>query len=740
MDAALKSPRQDETVSQPRIDARERVMGIAKYTGDWHEEDMLYARIVTSTVPHGYVREIDSSEALSVPGVVDVVSCLDDSTIWHAGEREHERRVFTEHVRFIGDCIAAVTADTRTAAGKGAFLVSAKYEEIPGSFSIEDSMSEGSRKIWEDGNHIGPLRYGYGDVEKEFSRSGITMKRHYSTSRLHNAPLEPAISLAWWDGGNLTVVAATQSVHGCRNGIARDLGLPPENVRVIGYYKGGGFGNKINSMNYDLMAAICARRTGKPVMVEYSREDEFVNVHGRWSSEQDLEISATPDGKINAMKVKARCDIGAYTRHMKAGYFIQGPEHYYSTRAWEAETYGIYTNSPATGHMRAPPGPQSAFAAETLVDELAHELDMDPLEINLKNYLEKPHDGTLTSSGFRECIVEGAREFGWHQRWHRPEKPGSRSGIVTGVGMAIGSWHSNLGYGEAVVSVDRNGQATVNTGVVDIGTGAKTTMALIASKALGIRPGNVKVVWGDTSTSPFSIGESGSRTTNYTGSAVREASRWIQDEILKLAASQNGISLENLDIRDSVIIDTLSQAHVSTVAETIARADMNEIRKFTSHEPKLKDGEERFVFTAHFAEVAVDLETGEVKLTDYLAYHDSGEIVNRLTAESQVQGGIVMGIGMALTEKLIISRSNGSIENPSFLLYRLPNMTHIPRIKVHFANTVDPYGPKSLGEIPIIPVTAAIGNAIFNATGVRLRSLPFSREELLDRLQEDSGA
>lgn len=736
METTVTRTMKQDYVSRARIDARERVMGIAKYTADWKEKDMLYARIVTSTIPHGCVESIDSSAASEVHGFIDMVTCQDDKTIWNSGEREKKRRVFTDHVRFVGDCIGAVTATSRISASKAAQLVKVSYRELKGSFNIEDSLKPESDMIWEEGNTLEAIRYGYGDVEKHFRDAPVKLERHYSTSRVHNAPLEPAVSLAWWDGGKLTVVAATQSVHGCRNGIAKDLGLPPDHVRVIGYYKGGGFGNKVSSMNYDLIAAICSRRTGKPVMVEYSREEEFINVHGRWSSEQDMKLAADNDGTIRAVSVKAKCDIGAYTRHVKQGNFIEGPENYYSTKAWSAEILPIYTNTPATGHMRAPPGPQSAFAAETLVDELAHELDMNPLDVNLKNYIVKPLHGVFTSSSFRECIVNGAREFGWEHRWHRPVKIKQKTGIVTGVGMAIGSWHSGIGYGEAIVSLDTMGRVKVNTGVVDIGTGAKTTMALIASKALGIPVEDIDILWGDTDTSPFSIGESGSRTTNYTGSAVREAANQLRSEILEIAAKKHNLPVEQLSISDGKILAKSDSRKIDSLQEIIKFDGRKEIVKSVRQEPKLNHGEERFVFAAHFVEVAVDLETGEVKITDYLASHDSGEIVNRLTAESQVQGGIVMGIGMALKEKLLISQYNGSIENPSFLLYRLPNMVDIPRIKVVFEDSKDPYGPKSLGEIPIIPVTAAIGNAIFNATGVRLRSLPFSREELLKKLSE----
>lgn len=695
---------------------------------------MLYARIIQSTIPHGIVKSIDAKDALSNPDIKALLTCKNDSSIWNAGERTHERRIFTEHVRFVGDAIGAVAATSRSSAQEAVDKIKVEYEELPAVFSIDDALDHPS-KIWGDGDLIGPLEYGFGDAPAVFNSNGIftVLEADYSTSRVHNSPLEPAASLAWWEGDKLTVVAATQGIFGCREGLSRDLNMAAENIRVISLYKGGGFGNKNSSMNYDVIAALLSRLSGKPVMVEYSREEEFVGVHGRWSSRQHLKGAISRDGSLLAVDMKAHCDVGAYTRHIKAGRFVEGPENYYSCEAWHGEVLGVYTNTPATAHMRAPTGPQSCFASESFLDEVAFRLGMNPVEIRLKNALTKYQNSkSLTSNHLKDCLVLGADRFGWNRRWKPESEKTTENGELLGVGVALATWHSRLGIGEAIVALKSNGTAKVTIGVVDIGTGAKSTMALIAANELGIPVDSVSVVWGDTSFCPFSIGESGSRTTSFTGAAVREAASKVKRKLVSLASGKTEAP-EQSDVERRTF-NKNSGTNYFDISHLMKSAGLDEISEKAVTELTLPENQERLSFAAHFAEVRVDIETGEVKVTDYLAVHESGEIVNPLTARSQVRGGVVMGIGMALYERLIIDPSYGSIMNSNFYSYHLPNIVSIPRIAVEFLSSDDPLGPKSLGEIPIVPVPAAIGNAIFNATGVRLRDLPFSREKLSNEL------
>jgi xanthine dehydrogenase molybdenum-binding subunit len=733
--------------SIPRIDGYERVSGVAKYAGDWKMPGMLYARIVQSSIPHGMVREIDASAATKTPGVEGVITCLDDHTVWTLGDRDHDRLVLTDHVRYVGDCIAAVAARSRFIAQKASESVQVRYEEFPAVFNINDSMKPNAPKLWENGNIIGPLKYGFGNITESFRNGDMVIERKYKTSRVHNAPLEPAVSLAWWDESQtkLTVVAATQSIHGCRAGLAADLKMPPENIRVISLYKGGGFGNKNSSMNYDLISVLLSKKTRKPVMLEYSREQDFNSVHGRWSSEQTLVASVRKkDMKILGIELKNYSDIGSYTRRVYENLFVNGSENYYGCESWSADAYGVYTNSPPTGNMRAPTGPQGCFATETLVDEIANELNIDPLEFRIRNTVEKYRGSEefLTNS-LRECLKIGADRFGWKRKWRKREFLTSKGVLderVRGVGCAMTSWHAYVGRGEAMLKLTRAGILELHVGVVDIGTGAKTTMAIIAANAVGVALDKIQVVWGDTETTPYSIGESGSKTTSFTGTAVKKAGMKIRERVLKIASGYLHLSEEALEIENGIIRSKEGrngQKKISiTIEELFRSASLDEITEAQVTEPVLPGGKARYSFAAHFAEVEVDVETGEVRVLGYQATHESGEIVNRLTSESQVQGSVVMGLGMALSEQVLIDQNYGAMQNATFMTYRPPANSMVPLIDVTFIESSDPLGPKSLGEVAVIPVPAVIGNAIFNATGVRIREIPFTPERVQMAIQQ----
>lgn len=696
---------------------------------------MLYGRVLTSAIPHGTVNRVDATKAASIPGVKAIITCIDDGnkTIWQSGDRDHQRRALPDRVRFIGETIAAVAATSRRIAQEALNSIEVEYNQMPAVFSIDEARKDGAPKVWEEGNVVGPTIKAFGDIAGCFDGADLTLEADYASSRVSRAQLEPPVSLAWWDGDNLTIVASTQTVHLARGSIARDLGIPMDKVRAITLFKGGGFGGG-GSTNYDAIAALLARRAGKPVMIEYSREQDFLGTHCRWSSVQHLRAAvARSDAKLLAMDLEAYCDIGAYVRFMPGLSFVDGGDTYYSWEAWKAQVYGVHTNTPATGYMRAPAGPHSCFAVESFVDEIAHALDLNPLEMRLRNLVVKAHNEEhFTSNGLEQCLYLGSEAFGWKGRWSPPPRsiPDARDKKLVGVGMAIGTWHALLGRGEAVVRFRRDGTLEVCVGVVDIGTGAKSTMAIIAGRIFDVPIENVHVIYGDTAVSPFAMGEVGSMTTAFTGTAVREAATKLRQKILEMASVKLARDAIHLGTGAGWVTSTDGRRLVK-VADLVASSGLEYVEERATTEPKLPEHTERLSFAAHFAEVEVDAETGQIRVTRYVAAQDSGEIVNQLTAESQVQGGVIMGLGMALSEKLLIDQDFGSIQNPSFMNYRLPNHTTVPKIQVIFADIEDPYGPKSVGETGIVPVPAAIGNAIFNATGKRLRKLPFMPEDVI---------
>jgi xanthine dehydrogenase molybdenum-binding subunit len=717
--------------SHPRIDGRERTTGTAKYAADWKMPGMLYARVLTSSVSHGSVKKINTLRAKNFPGVEAVITCLDDGTIWHGGDRDHERRVLPDLVKFAGETIAAIAATNRRVAEEALQAIEVEYEELPAVISIEEAMKTDAPKVWENGNITPPMGRSFGDMESCFLRADMTFEAVYSTSRVCRAQLELPASLAWWDGDMLTSVITTQTLHSSRQTLSADLGIPLDKVRTISMYKGGGFGGG-GSTNFDLIAALLAKKSRKPVMVEYSREQDFVGTHSRWATSQHLRAAfSKSEGKLLALDLKAHCDIGAYLRYRPGLSVVDGPDTYYSWEAWRSGVYGVYTNTPASGYVRAPAGPASNFAVESFVDEIAHKLAMNPLELRLRNAVTTVHGVEhLTSNGLEDCMISGSEKFGWRESW-RPapsELISKDDETVRGVGMAVGSWHSLLVPGQARIRIGSDGITEVYVGIVDIGTGAKTTMAMIAAKVLDLPLESIKVISGDTSTTPWARGEVGSMTTGSTGTAVRVAASALREKMLTLASKKLGTS--DLEMHEGCVLSRNGFGRGLPISELILDTGQDFMEEIASTNPTLPEHLERLSFTAHFAEVEVDVGTGVVRVTRYVASQDSGEIVNRLTAESQVRGSVVMGIGMALSENLLIDSDFGTVKNPSFMNYRLPNHVSIPKIDVIFSAVKDPYGPKSLGETSMVPVPAAIGNAIFNATGKRFRKIPFTPEQV----------
>lgn len=707
-----------DVASYKRIDGFERVSGKANFCADWRLPGMLYGSIITSNIPNGTVTRIDTESILAKEGVEAVVTCFDDSTNWSAGERLHERKLFTINPKFLGDCIGAVAAKTRDTAQEASAQAQVTYEELPSVFNLEDALKLDAPKVWPDGNES-VITYCYGDIDRAFRESNESFERTYKTSRVHPASIETIASLAWWEdaGRKLVVVAETQAIHNCRDGLAEDLGIPIENVRVICKYKGGGFGNRSGVMNYDLIAAILSKKTGKPVMLEYTREQDFVGLHTRWPTNMQLKVGVnTKDGRLLALKLNGYVGLGAYTRRPKQlpNFLGTSAVSYFSAMLTEEHT--VYTNTPTTGNVRSPAGIQAIFAVETMIDEIAFSLKMNPLDFRVRNVRArfpelKEH---FTSCGLLDCFEIGSEMFDWNRRWRTPPSRAefrSNKEKWSGIGVAMSNWHASLGKGEARVSIQKDGKVKVSIGVVDIGTGAKTTMAALASETLGVPIDEIEVIWGDTDMTPPTPGESGSKTTAIVGTAVTEACRKLNDRLARISDPKEDRNAQKL--------------------QEIMKKYGQELEEYAITDPHLPNGKKRDSFGVHFVQVDVDIETGAVSIEKYLAIHDSGRIVNHLTAASQVKGSVMMGIGMALTEELRVNPDYGSFLNSNMMNYKITTHSMAPNVEVKFIEIDDPYGPKSLGEIALPASLPAIGNAIFNATGIRLREIPFTPDRIL---------
>jgi CO/xanthine dehydrogenase Mo-binding subunit len=656
---------------------------------------------------------------------------------WSSGGHTHQRFIFNNPVRFVGDAVAAVAATDRHIAEDALKLIEIKYEKIPHVLDPNEALKPDAPKISTNGNlSVGkgafsaPIEESWGDLEKGFKEADQTFEDTYITKHTNNAQLERRVSIAKWDAGKLTVYASTQGVSNARTDIAKDFGLPLSRVRVVSKYMGGGFGNKNQAQDYDYMTAVLAKVTNQPVKLEFTREDDYIGMHGRWASEQHYKIGVKKDGTITAVQLDAVTNMGAYRKQSGN---LSGTD-FYNIPNFKKVIKPVHTNTVVSANYRAPAYPQSVFGFASFLDHIAYELGINPLDMFMKNRIQKYKSKLPSTSNYLEqCIVEGSKRIGWSEKWH---KPGAAPGVKKhGIGMALGGYPFRPGLGAATIRINPDGSAHLLVGVTDIGTGAKSTMAIIAAEALGIPLNQIQVTNGDTDVTPYSVGESGSRTTSFTGHAVIAAAEDVRKQIFALAAPALKAKAEELDLRDGQVFVKSDPSQKIPLERAVARA--GELIGRATTNPEFKDVEGKS-FSAHFAEVEVDTLTGHVKITRYVAAHDSGMILNRMPAESQIMGGVVQGIGMAFSEELIIDKLTATPINPNYRDAKVPTHLEAPNVEVIFIEHHDPYGPfggKVVGEPPITAAVATVANAIFNATGKRIKELPITPDKILQARQ-----
>lgn len=698
-----------------RVDAVERVTGAAKYTRDMKMPGMLYARVLRSPHPHARIVSVDIEEASRLPGVRTIITHENAQVVWGAGSVSggrqyndpakdatlHRRYIFNNPVRFVGDSVAAVAAVDRHTAEEAIALIKVEYEELPFVLEPEAALEEGAPQVWPEGNlapdfrnNFEPMVANVGDIDAGFAEADQVFEDRYETGFIHNAQMEPRCAMASWEGEKLTLYTPSQGISNCRHDTARDLGLEDHQVRVITKYMGGGFGNKNQNQDADLVAATLSRRAGAPVMLEYSRREDWLGVHGRWPTVQYYKVGVKDDGTVTAMQMRGYSGMGPYRKNSGG---ISGMDAY-ACPNWQRTIYPVYTNRTTSGNFRAPSEPHGFYGVENMMDDICYKIGMDPVEFTLKNMRRPTEDRPYTNYSLDDVIAMGREKFDWQSR--RQIVPGSDEGpIKRGAGFSFMMFRAGTGTSSAIVRVDANQQYTLFVGVTDIGPGAKTTMGMIAAEALGVPLSQIEVVSGDTDRCPYSVGESGSRTTIMTGYAVVQAAEDLKEQI----ASKGMPSAGDVLIGSATPIPTT-------------------------------DGKVRQCFAAHFVELEVDTRIGTVNITKYVAVHESGRIINPTTARDQIRGATIQGIGQALHENLLYDDKTGQPLTPGY--YRARHLTHldIPDIEVSFIEVDDGYGPfgaKTAGESGIILAPAAVANAIANATGKRMTSLPITRDKIL---------
>jgi xanthine dehydrogenase YagR molybdenum-binding subunit len=727
----------------PRIDAYERACGTAVFPSDVWFPGMLYAAVVRCPHPSARVVKVDASRAVKMPGVHAVITgkTKEADLPWYPSRSGPPSRLFDPVCRFEGEEVAAVAAETPHQAWDAARAVAVEYQVLPFVADDRDALEAGAPAVHDGGNLTGdPEVYRRGDVEKGFAEADVTVERTYRTDCQIHTPTEPHGCVARWEGSRLTAWDSTQGVFGGQELLARVFGLPLSGVRVIGKYVGGGFGSKLSPGKYAPIAAILARKTGRPVKLFLTREETFLCMGNRPANSMRMKVGARKDGTLTAMEFVGSGSGGAYN---PSGTVILDWQVRDLYRCANVRTEGtsVYINAGDQRPMRAPGHPQCSWALEQILDELAGELGMDPVELRLRNLTDVSQargDVPYTSTGFGECLAEGAKEFGWEEarRAERGDDP-----VVRGVGMAGCLWIAGAGGppSTAIVKYFADGSAVLNMGASDIGTGTKTVMAMVVAEELGTPVDRIRIEHADTGTTQYASASGGSKTVPTEAPTVRAAALECRQRILEMAAGELEVPSGELDLKDGEVFST------EDPDRRIAVGRIGEFRRVrvvmgTGHRGPNPGGRVTCPFAAQFCEVEVNRRTGEVRVVRFVAAHDSGRVMNRMTYDNQVYGGIAMGIGFGMMERRVLDRGRtGKMVNAEWGDYKIPTALDVPVDIVPVA--VDPEdeecnatGAKGLGEPVTIPTAAAIANAVYHATGIRVTETPINPTRMLELL------
>lgn len=706
----------------PRMDAHEKVTGRAVYTADIQRAGTLHAAVVRSPVARGKVISIDFGPALEMPGVRGVLRREDVD-----GIRYDSGQLFDTSIRFAGQPLAAVCADSRHAAERAARAVIVRIDTEPHAVTIDAALAPNAPLVRPKGNTAkgSPFVRERGDVEKGFAAADVIVEREYRTPTALHTALEPHGAVAEWSGDSVTVWESTQGIFNTRSDLAAAFQLKLTQVRVIKEYMGGGFGAKNGAHATTYIAVALAKKTGAPVRCVWDREGEQIDAGNRSATSQRVKIGAKKDGTLTALRLDAEVALGVGGWNAGPGKIYR--ELYACPNVRTTETF-VYTNTGAMASFRAPGHVEGAFSLECAMDALARELGMDPLELRRRNYATNDQEKGRQYSAKKldECYRLGAEKFGWKTSPARSAAENSR--YRRGVGMASVCWSAGGGPPSyATVRVNSDGTVDVLTGSQDLGTGARTILAQIAAEALGADVNDVRTTLGDTERLPYTGNSWGSQTTPSVGPAVRMAAEDARTKLFDAAAQLMGVSPDELESRGSVIrAGNGKELSFADIGEQLG--DVMIIGQgMRGPNP---DNTALFTFAAQFAEVEVDQDSGRVRVLRFVSAHDSGRIINPRLAESQVEGGVIQGIGYALFEERVLDDSLGVPLNPTMHDYKIPTIADLPRIETVFVpgadTTANHTGAKGLAEPPIIGVAAAIANAVRDATGVEVTELPLS--------------
>lgn len=750
----------------PRVDGIALVTGSAKYTADLSLPGMLHGRILRSPHPHAKILNIDTSKAKALRGVKAVITGKDTAGIKFGiipfPPFEDDLGLAINKVRFIGDEVAAVAAISEDIAEEALDLIDIEYEVLPAVFDPEEALKEGAPIIHDDEDRESPFRgtnianissFNFGNIEEGFKEADYIFEDEFTTNNQHQMYMEPHAALAEWDNsGKLTLWSTTQTPFMLRRDLAKVLNMPENRIRVIKPRLGGGFGGKHEMLSLDFCACLLSQKTGKPVKIVYSREEDMISSRGRHPFKIKLRTGIKKDGLVVAKDCTCFVNNGAYCSHGPAimaaggGMGIVGVFNYRNVRFHGTL---VYTNTVAGGAYRGFGSLQVHFADDVHMENIARELGIDAVELRLRNAV---HSGDhlangeiITSCGLSDCIKITAENL----------KLGEGNlGPGEGIGQACNTYVSGgkiffpHDSSSAFVKVNEGGTLTVYTGASDIGQGLDTTMCQIAAEVFKIPTEKVSIVTADTELTPMDLGSFASRATFMAGNAVLAAARDAQKQVLefvaeKLEANVDDMEMENerIVVKGTEIGMSLSDATTAALVSPkgisfLGRGYYNPPTELIDYQTGIGNISPAYTFGAQAAKVFVDSETGEVKLKEIDGACDVGVAINPMSVEGQMEGCVCHGLGMAVSENLY--KENGLVLNPSILEYKMPTAMDMPSMTTTIVEPIDPEGPfgaKGFSEGCQVPTCPAIANAICNACGVKLRDLPMTPEKVLHGLK-----
>ncbi len=751
--------------SVPRVDAPEKVTGGARYTLDLLLPKMLYGKLKASPLPHARIKNIDTSRAEKLPGVKLILTGKDipDYVKWGVTPGCYDQTpLAVGKVRFIGDSVAAVVATSEEIAAEAAGLIEVDYEDLPTVFDPFEAMQEGAPVIHDDRpNNIAFTKHmEFGDVEKAFEKAHHISEISTASPRQAHCCFETHVSIAEWSqDGYLTVYNSTQCPSLSHEYFSKLLKIPEAKIRVITNYIGGGFGGKATSkFNIDFLSIIAAKKLGQPVKFYYTREEEFFLGTFRTNQFHTTRIATDKDGVLLVREVRMVVDNGAYSDYGPAVGSITAHMggSLYNFQAYRHHADVVYTNNVYGGAMRGIGNGGYSFGTEVAMDNHAREIGMDPAEFRLKNLVTK---GTttiigakITSCGAKECVQEAIKRVPWNEP--RAERNGIKRGYGLGVAVHFtGARAMGPETAGAFIKMNKDGTVQVLSGTIEMGNGANTAISQICAEALGVRVEDVRVINGDTAVNPYGWGTRGSRTTCIDGQATRIAALEAREMLFRGAAELLECDASDLDARKGQIFVKSSPErripHSEAYMKIYNKEGSEAVYTTASYDspsesPDPKTGygnwSAAYSFGAKVAEVEVDTETGAVEVLRIISTNDAGTVVNPAGAAGQLEGGVLMGVGYALMEDF--QAEDGQPVNPTWLDYKFPTTLDVPKLETVLIETespTGPYGAKGLGEMVQLATSAAIANAVYDAVGVRITSLPVTPEKVLAGLIENGS-